>query len=339
VRAQVLAVFVASRLTTVVLLAATLVLAAIHSPALAQPATPAPTIRVSAFNPPSLGSYIPPIIKARGLDRANGFTLEMAYKPSDTYQVDFASGQDQVGGSSTFISEARRVSQGVEVICLFTVFDYFAALITSDPQIKTFKDMEGKQLAADTPTTLWAMGQWFLTKSGVDMSRVKVISQGSPAMVVSIQAGRVDAVFVAEPTYSVIMRGPNAGQLHSVVADNALWKKLTGLPTLPLLGVSVHKSWLAKNREQAQALYTAYKQAADWAIANPSDAAKIIAGATKLNPVPLEDALKSGRLGLRVQPAVNGKDTILAALQLALQTKQVEKVPSAETFFYNTGLR
>ena len=320
------------------LMAAGLVLVACPVPAFAQPAAAVPTIRVSAFNPPSLGSYIPPIIKARGLDRAQGFALEMAYKPSDTYQVDFASGQDQVGGSSTFISEARRASQGVEIICLFTVFDYFGALITSNPQIRTFKDLEGKQLAADTPTTLWAMGQWFLTRSGVDMGKVKVISQGAPAMVVSIQANRVDAVFVSEPTYSVIMRGPTAGQLHSVVADNALWKQLTGLPTLPLLGVSVHKSWLAKNPSQAQALYNAYKQAAEWAIANPPDAAKLIAEATKLNPVPLEDALKSGRLGLRVQPAVAGKDTILAALQMAVQTKQVERVPAADTFFY-TGLK
>jgi ABC-type nitrate/sulfonate/bicarbonate transport system substrate-binding protein len=262
----------------------------------------------------------------------------MAYKPSDTYQVDFASGRDQVGGSSTFISEARRASKGVDIICLFTVFDYFAAMITANQSIKTFKDLEGKQLAADTPTTLWAMGQWFLTKSGVDMSKVRVISQGSPAMVVSIQANRVDAVFVAEPTYSVIMRGPSAGQLHSVVADNALWKQLTGLPTLPLLGVAAHKSWLARNKDQAQALYTAYKQAADWATANPTDAARMISEATKVNALALEDALKSGRLGLRVQPAVNGKDTILAALQLALQAKQVEKVPAADAFFY-TGLK
>lgn len=316
--------------------AGTLLLAA--APALAQPAKPLPTIRVSAFNPPSLGSYLPPIIKGRGLDRANGFTLEMAYKPSDTYQVDFASGHDQVGGSSTFISEARRASKGVEIICLFNVFDYFAAMITANPQIKTFKDLEGKQLAADTPTTLWAMGQWFLTKSGVDMSKVRVTSQGSAAMVVSIQANRVDAACLAEPTYSVIMHGPNAGQLHSVVADQALWKQLTGLSTLPLLGVAAHTSWLARNKDQAQALYTAYKQAADWATANPSDAAKLISEATKLNARALEDALKSGRLGLHVYPAVEGKDTILAALQLAVQAKQVEKVPAADTFFY-TGLK
>lgn len=304
--------------------------------AVAQPALP--TVRVSAFNPPSLGSYLPPIIKARGLDKANGFTLEMAYKPSTTYQVDFASGRDQVGGSSTFISEARRVNQGVRVINLFTMFDYFAAMVTADPGIKSFKDLEGKQLAADTPTTLWAMGQWFLTKSGVDMSRVQVIAQGSPAMVVSIQTRRVDAVFVAEPTYSVIMHGPNAGQLRSVVADNALWQRLTGLPTLPLLGVAAHRDWLAGNPGLAQALYGAYKQAAEWALANPADAAQVISAATKVDARALEDALRSGRLGLRVQPAVAGKDTIMAALQLAVETRQVDRVPDADTFFY-TGLK
>ena len=321
-----------------VLPAAALVLV-VYAQALAQPVKPLPTVAVSAFNPPSLGAFIPPIIKAKGFDKANGFTLEMAYKPSDTYQVDYASGRDQVGGSSTFISEARRASQGVETICLFNIFDYFAAVVTTNPMIKSFKDLEGKQIAADTPTTAWGMGQWFLLKSGVDMTKVRVLSQGSPAMVVSIQAGRVDAVWVSEPTYSVLLHGPNGDKLHSVAADHALWKQLTGLSVpLPFLGVSVHKSWLAKNRDQAQALYTAYKQAGVWATANPSEAAKTIAEATKLNARALEEALKSGRLGLNVQPAVNGKDTILAALQLAMQAKQVEKVPAADTFFY-TGLK
>ena len=132
------------RSTTIALLAAALAVTAC-APAFAQSARPLPTITVSAFNPPSLGAYMPPIIKARGLDKANGFTLEMAYKPSDTYQVDFASGRDQVGGSSTFISEARRANQGVEIVCLFNVYDYFAGVITTNPQIKTFKDLEGKE--------------------------------------------------------------------------------------------------------------------------------------------------------------------------------------------------
>ncbi len=321
-----------------VALIAAAVVVLVSAQAFAQPAKPLPTITVSAFNAPSLGAFIPPIIKARGLDKANGFTLEMAYKPSDTYQVDYASGRDEVGGSATFISEARRASQGVDTICLFNIFDYFAGVITTNPQIKSFKDLEGKEIAADTPTTAWGMGQWFLTKSGVDMSKVRVISQGSPAMVVSIQAGRVDAVWVSEPTYSVMMHGPNADKLRSVVADHALWKQLTGLSALPFLGVAAHKSWLAKNKDQAQALYTAYKQASLWATANPSDAAKTIADATKLNARALEEAITSGRLGLNVQPAVNGKDTVLAALQLAMQARQVEKVPAAAAFFYS-GLK
>ena len=102
--------------------------------------------------------------------------------------------------------------------------------------------------------------------------------------------------------------------------------------------MSVHKSWLAKNQDQAQALYTAYKQAVEWTLANPADAARMISEATKLDARTLEIALKSGRLGLNVHPAVNRKDTILAALQLAVQAKQVEKVPAADAFFY-TGLK
>ena len=53
------------RRTMAVVLAVALVAAA-SAAALAQPAKPLPTIAVSAFNPPSLGAFIPPIIKAQG---------------------------------------------------------------------------------------------------------------------------------------------------------------------------------------------------------------------------------------------------------------------------------
>ena len=106
----------------------------------------------------------------------------------------------------------------------------------------------------------------------------------------------------------------------------------------PFLGVSVHKSWLAKNRDQAQALYNAYKQAADWVTANPSDAAKIIAEATKIPAAALEDVLRSGRIGLRGAACRQRQGHRAGRPAAALQTKQVDKVPAADGFFY-TGLK
>jgi ABC-type nitrate/sulfonate/bicarbonate transport system substrate-binding protein len=79
------------------------------------------------------------------------------------------------------------------------------------------------------------------------------------------------------------MHGPNAANCYSVVADQVLWKRLTGSVDPAAPGVAVHKSWLARNKAQAQALYAAYKQAVDWTMASPSDAARMISEATKLN--------------------------------------------------------
>ena len=170
------------------------------------------------------------------------------------------------------------------------------------------------------------------------MNKVRVISQGSPAMVVSIQANRVDAVWVSEPTYSVLMHGAIGDKLHGVAADTALWKQLTGLSALPFLGVSAHKAGSRRTRtRRRRSTWPTSRRACGRTPTRPRPRRRSRRRRSS-TPRALEEALKSGRLGLHVQPAVNGKDTVMAALQLAVQAKQVEKVPAADTFFY-AGLK
>jgi hypothetical protein len=70
--------------------------------------TSTPTLKVLAFQAPSLGAFITSVITAKRFDTAHGLRLAFSYVTPDNYTVEFSSGQFQVGGSSALLSEALR---------------------------------------------------------------------------------------------------------------------------------------------------------------------------------------------------------------------------------------
>ena len=310
--------------------------AAAPSPAAApamKPAGPLTRVRISAFNPPSAGAFLPPIIKEREFDKANGLDLEFVYKPSNTYNIDFAAGQDLVGGSAALISEARRVNEGVQVKYLFNVFTFYGGILSEHPNIKTLNDLEGKSLAADTVTTAWALMQFFMGEAGVDVSKIQVQSQQTAGMVALLQAKRIDAVATTEPTISVIMNQMPGITLISTL-DPAIWRSLAGDEPVAYLGVAAHTKWIDENRDAVPRLMAAYQAAVVFADENPVEGARIIADATKLDPRALEDAIRARRIGFEVAPAGRLSRSVEAVLEAAIQANQIDKKPSMDSLVY-----
>src|SRR5215207_534982 len=191
------------------MLARCLVLAVVLTMIAVVPADPQarPTVKISIFQPPSLGAFLPPLIKAKSLDAKNNITLEFVEKPSGTYNLDFAAGTDKVGGSAALLSEALRVNKGMKVQYLFNLFDYWGTVVTANPDIKDLKGLEGKTLAADKATTNYAMFTYFAKKAGVDLDKVNIQTASGPALVTTAQADRADAVQLWEPAYTQLVRG------------------------------------------------------------------------------------------------------------------------------------
>src|ERR671939_525969 len=104
----------------------------------------APSVTISVFQPPSLGAFLPPVIKAKNFDTKNNVNLQFVEKPSGTYNTDFAAGTDKVGGSAALLAEALRVNKGVKVSYLFNLFDYWGTVVTAKPEITSLKQLEGK---------------------------------------------------------------------------------------------------------------------------------------------------------------------------------------------------
>ncbi|HXL32789.1 MAG TPA: ABC transporter substrate-binding protein, partial [Bradyrhizobium sp.] len=123
-------------------------------PAFAQAPEP---ISIVVFGPPSLGAFLPPVIRAQKLDEKNGLAIKFEERTPDAYTAQFNSGEFKLGGSASLLTVGLADTRGVKVTYLFNLFDYWGAVVTSRPEIKTLRDLEGKEVAAAKGTTNWVM--------------------------------------------------------------------------------------------------------------------------------------------------------------------------------------
>ncbi|MGZ3291627.1 MAG: ABC transporter substrate-binding protein, partial [Xanthobacteraceae bacterium] len=77
------------------------------------------------FCAPSLGAIMPPVIKARKFDQANGLDITFQERTPDAYTAQFNSGEFKVGGSASLLTVGLADSRGVKVKYLFNLFDFW----------------------------------------------------------------------------------------------------------------------------------------------------------------------------------------------------------------------
>jgi ABC-type nitrate/sulfonate/bicarbonate transport system substrate-binding protein len=269
-------------------------------------AGPAPAanldLSIVVFGPPSLGAFLPPVIKAQKLDEKNGLSITFVERTPDAYTAQFNSGEFQLGGSAALLTVAQADVRGVKVAYLFNLFDFWGAVVTSRPEVASLKDLEGKDLAAARGTTNYLMFDWFARQQGVDPAKLSVVNTATPGLVGYALADRATAIQLWEPAYTILLaKKPTLRTLDLKIAEK--WTAFAGSRTIPYLGVAAHVGWIEKNRDAVPKLYQAYRQAADWIVAHPDEAAKLILpkGAAE-DQKAVADLIRSNeRLGLNVR--------------------------------------
>ena len=312
--------------------AAVLAFAAL-SPAPAAAQAPA-KVTIVVFGFPSLGAFMPPVIKAQKLDAANGLDIEFIERTPDAYTTQFNSGEFKVGGSAAVLTVGLADARGVKVKYLFNLFDFWGTIVTSRPDIKTVKDLEGKQLAAASSTTNFVMSEFFAKQQGVDPYKIQVVNTAPPGLVGYALADRADAVQLWEPAYTLLKsKKPDIRMLDTNMAKT--WKSFAGGERIPYLGVAAHDDWIAPNQALIPKLYATYKAAADYIAAHPEEAAALIA--PKSSP-PDRAALVSlikakDRLGMSVVPAGELAKQIDAVYKAGIDVGYFKTMPSNDTIY------
>ena len=311
--------------------AAAIAIAALTAPAAAQ--APA-KVTIVVFGFPSLGAFMPPVIKAKKLDEAHGLDIEFVERPPDAYTTQFNSGEFKVGGSAAVLTVGLADARGVKVKYLFNLFDFWGTIVTSRPDIKTVKDLEGKQLAAARSTTNFVMSEFFAKQQGVDVAKIEVVNTAPPGLVGYALADRADAVQLWEPAYTLLKaKKPDIRMLDTSMSKT--WKSFAGGERIPYLGVAAHSDWIEANQALIPKLYATYKEAEDYITKNPEDAAALIA--PKLTPedrAALVSLIKSNeRLGMSVVPAGDVTKQIEAVYKAGIDVGYFKSQPSNDTIY------
>lgn len=293
-----------------------------------------PKVSIVVFGAPSLGAFLPPVIKAQKLDEKNGLSINFEERTPDAYTAQFNSGEFKVGGSAALLTVGLADVRGVKVTYLFNLFDYWGAVVTSRPEIKSLKDLEGKDLAAAKGTTNYVMFDWFARQLGVDTAKLSVVNTATPGLVGYALADRATAVQLWEPAYTTLhSKKPSIRMLDLKIQES--WKKMSGSTNIPYLGVAAHVDWAEKNKNLIPKLYAAYKQAAAWVTANPDDAAKLIASkGTDDDRKAIAELIRTNdRLGMNLRSAAEVSKEINAVYQAGRSIAFLPSDPSPATIY------
>jgi NitT/TauT family transport system substrate-binding protein len=291
-------------------------------------------LSVVIFSAPSLGAFMPPVIKARKLDQANGLDISFQERTPDAYTAQFNSGEFKVGGSASLLTIALAESRGVKVKYLFNLFDFWGAVVTSRPEVKTLKDLEGRQLAAARATTNYVMFEFFAKKLGVDVAKIQVLNTATPGLVGYALADRADAVQIWEPAYTLLLaKKPSIRTLDTGIA--ATWKAFAGGSRIPYLGVGAHADWAEQNPALVAKLYATYKSAAEWIAQNPDEAAPLVApGASSDDVKAMASLIRSNeRLAMSLASASEVRKEIEAVYRAGIDVGYFPALPSSDTIY------
>jgi ABC-type nitrate/sulfonate/bicarbonate transport system substrate-binding protein len=295
-------------------------------------------LSIVVFGPPSLGAFLPPVIKAQKLDEKNGLAIKFEERTPDAYTAQFNSGEFQLGGSASLLTVGLADIRGVKVTYLFNLFDFWGAVVTSRPDVKTLKDLEGKDLAAAKGTTNYVMFDWFARQLGADPAKFSVINTATPGLIGYALADRAAAVQLWEPAYTTLLS--KKGDMRTIdlgIADS--WKKFTGSRNIPYLGVAAHIDWVEKNPKLIPKLYATYKEAADWVTARPGEASKLIAAkGTPDDQKAIAELIRANdRLGMNVQWASDVAKEINSVYAAGKSIAFFPSDPSAATIYQAPG--
>jgi NitT/TauT family transport system substrate-binding protein len=313
--------------------ATSLAMAALAAPASAAAQTPS-KITIVVFGFPSLGAFMPPVIKAKKLDEAHGLDIEFVERPPDAYTTQFNSGEFKVGGSAAVLTVGLADARGVKVKYLFNLFDFWGTIVTSRPEIKTVKDLEGKELAAAASTTNFVMSSFFAKQQGVDVAKVKVVNTATPGLVGYALADRADAVQLWEPAYTLLKsKKPDIRMLNTNMSKT--WKTFAGGERIPYLGLAAHDDWIEANQALIPKLYATYKEAGDYIVKHPEESAAMISpNATPADLEALVSLIKSNdRLGMNVIGASDVHKQIEAVYKAGIDVGYLKVQPSSDTIY------
>jgi NitT/TauT family transport system substrate-binding protein len=138
-------------------------------------------------------------------------------------------------------------------------------VVLANSPLKSFRDVVGRKVGATSPGSLTTtFCELLLKHNNIDMKQVTLVPLGVGAAVAAVNSGAVDTTYMYEPMQSKF------GDKYRPIA-----KASDVLPKVAPLVLVASQAFIDKEPEKLRAILKTHKQAVDFILANPKEAAHI----------------------------------------------------------------
>lgn len=227
--------------------------------------------------------------------------------------IDFGS----TAGLAAVLSRAN--GNPIRSVYVYSRPEWTALAVPKDSTIKSVAELKGKRIAATKGTDPYLFLLRSLHEAGLSRNDVEIVHLQHPDGRVALEQKRVDAWAGLDPHLA-------ASELE---AGSKLIYRNVNFNTYGFLNVS--EKFLKAHPDQVKTVIAAYERARRWVIANPDEAAKILAEEAKLNLPVAQAQLKrtdfsNPRIGREHHDALRAAAPILVEEELVRKGTDVAKV-------------
>jgi ABC-type nitrate/sulfonate/bicarbonate transport system substrate-binding protein len=282
---------------------------------------------------PSMSSMLIDVLKARGIDKKHGVDLEtVSQNAVPVYYASIASGEAEaiVGGPHVF---QKMMLEGVpiQIVATWAPLDILS-VITGNSALKSVADLKGKTIAAAVGSSEYQITAIYARKQGVVFGQDVTVVQAAPPLArTQLQAGRVDAAMLWEPTTTEALRDNPAYRV--IMSGDQAWKTIANARGWDLV-LAMRKEVLKRDAALVPRLIRMFQETQQYMRANPDDADAILSNSVKLTRGVFKEAVESKRLVFDVQPAWEAqRAAIWDMFKVAVEADYLPKLPPDDAIY------
>jgi NitT/TauT family transport system substrate-binding protein len=224
----------------------------------------------------------------QGFFKEQNLTLDLQLAQGGAAIVPAVVSGDYQFGFSNLVSEVLAVSKGLKIQIVSQGVQATDnkdkdswAILASNASFTSCKSLEGKTIAVNTLKNIGEISiKAACEKEGANVSTYKLIEMNFPDMLPAMQAGRIDAMWTAEPfTTQAKQAGAHVISYNMVATD----------PHMTVATYFASSDYVSKNKDVVTRFVKAVDKSLDYATAHPDAVRQIVGTYAKIPPAALNE--------------------------------------------------
>jgi ABC-type nitrate/sulfonate/bicarbonate transport system substrate-binding protein len=289
---------------------------------LAQATTPAakPKIVVATGIDPSFAHYV--VAVKKGFFEKHGIDAELRSFDDGNVALDsLLTGAADIGGTSE-LGGIVRIARGGKLYVMASGIQYadFFGLAGKN-SIQKPKDLEGKAVGVPRGSGAHLFMAKYAAFHGIDLAKMNIKFLQAPESVAALARGDIEAFFLWDPWLSRAANSVPDTRIIARSGENNVFRLNTYV---------FYSQKLLDNKELSQKAMRALIDGAEWAMANRTEASKVVGEAYRMSPADTEKIMQPIQWNIHFDPVF--KTYILDAAEFARKAEIIKEIPNLDPF-------